>query len=67
VRALRCGAFGLMCGILPMAAMGASKRDIGAAAIGGLGGLALSAATKNKKPKPMTGAEKMYGANTSGA
>lgn len=54
-----------MCGIIPMAMGGASKRDIGAAALGGLGGLALSAATKDKKPKPAT--EKFYGGNTSGA
>ena len=55
-----------MCGIIPMAAMGASKRDIGAAALGGLGGLALSAATKDKKQKP-TAAQTFYGANTSAA
>lgn len=55
-----------MCGVIPMIAGGAGKREIGAAAVGGLGGLALAAATKNKKPKPTT-AQTFYGGNTSGA
>lgn len=54
-----------MCGVLPLMAAGKVKPGaVGAAALGGLGGLALRSALKKKKPA--TPSEAFYGTPTDG-
>lgn len=54
-----------MCALPAM--MGAFGGGAKAAALGGLGGLAVHQLTKKKKPDAKSPAQTFYGANTSGA